>query len=213
MFYTLLVKNLYGIDRVMSYSTSDSFPYTIVLDNEPTIGQYVVDGNLVAHEDYDTVIVPIIAELHAPEKVSGDFVFPDESSLPDPNPAPPPEDIVSPADEAEQEPDGYVPDAAEAPPVLKPATPETLSLLLEELAAINLIIAKASDESNFDLENNIFYLDVDPSTGMEYNPPKELAYTTDPSRPLSNRAEFLAALNGTKTGKEEEIAEIRSRMQ
>lgn len=59
-YYVNAHKNKYDIDFVFSYSEAEFEGYDYTFDTEPKLGQYIVNGNLVADDQYDDIVAPII---------------------------------------------------------------------------------------------------------------------------------------------------------
>lgn len=180
-YYLKLEKNIYGIDTVVYYSTSNIEPYNVQTSVEPKLGQYYVNGNLVSDGEYDTVIAPIIQAQHQP--------LPEQEPEQAPvaevtEPAPPPEPV-----EAEQV-----------------ITLETISELESAISDITKLIAVAGVSTNYD--GNFLVLKNSIRTGEEFAEPKRINIIEEN---IANPQQYIDRLIVRKNAMEAELATKKAR--
>ena len=180
-YYLKLEKNIYGIDTVVYYSTSNIEPYDVQTSVEPKLGQYYINGNLVSDGEYDTVIAPIIQAQHQPLPEQE----PEQAPVPEATePVPPPEPV-------------------EAEPII---TLETISELESAISDITKLIAVASVSTNY--EGNFLVLKNSIRTGEEFAEPKRINIIEEN---IANPQQYIDRLIVRKNAMEAELATKKAR--
>lgn len=182
MYFIKTRPNLYGIETVEYYDTLGIDSHNMTSAVEPYIGQYVLEGALVAPSDYDTKIAPIIASKHNPEAgIAREFVY-----------AEPEPEII----ESEPLPANYV-----------PITQQTVDELTEALTAINKLIAIAEDPTNYDGDTLLIKASI--KDGALFAEPKRINIIDDM---VKNKQDYLNMLYDRKAGIQSTLEDVKSKL-
>lgn len=171
-YYVKAQKNKYNIDYVFSYSANELAEYDYTFENEPRLGQYIVGGNLIRDDQYDSVIAPIIR--NAVSDTAG-VIAP----------------IILQEAPAEIIPEP-VPDGVTEPWKTEPVSEELLDDWTEKAESLSKLITYASNPANINQENKLV-MRVFIRSGEPRDPPA-IINILDPATNVTSVSDYIQLL-------------------